>query len=187
MKNIFGLRLNRFKHGFQRVQLLKILKPTPLPPDHLKIVDIVNDKVEIPEQVTTYWCKLIKLPDDAKEKQHIIRYEGNIQPGNEQLVHHIEVYHCQVDPNEDLPAWDGSCFDKNMPEILLKCKKVISAWAMGAGVSILLIVFCFFVMLNKTFFITFFSRLFIPKKLVYLWEEKITPNLLCWKYITIIL
>ena len=101
----------------------------------MKILDVINNDVVIPDQITTYWCKLLELPDDVREKQHIIRHESHIQPGNEDYVHHIEVFHCQVNANQELPDWNGSCFDENMPEILKKCKKVLSAWAMGAEVS----------------------------------------------------
>lgn len=32
-----------------------------------------------------------------------------------------------------LPHWDGGCFDPAKPAILEACKRVIAAWAMGAG------------------------------------------------------
>lgn len=86
LSRIEGIRLNDYNHGFQRVQLLKNLEPLPKLSLETRVVDIINDKVQVPSDETTYWCKLSLLPDEIKEKHHIIQYEAIIQPNNEQLV-----------------------------------------------------------------------------------------------------
>lgn len=75
------------------------------------------------------------LPEELKDKHHIIQYEAIVEKGNEALVHHMEIFHCEVAADEVLPEYSGSCFAKNKPAILENCKRVIAAWAMGAGVS----------------------------------------------------
>ncbi|RWS27720.1 Dopamine beta-hydroxylase-like protein [Leptotrombidium deliense] len=133
LNHIYGLRLNKYNHGFQRVHLLKTLTPEVTFPDDTRVLDIVHDKVHVPNTDTTYWCKLHLLPAELVRKQHIIQYEAVIQPGSEGLVHHMEVFHCEVAAEITLPDWDGSCFDKTMPDILHNCKRVLAAWALGAG------------------------------------------------------
>lgn len=85
-------------------------------------------------QITTNRCTLHKLPDEFANKQHVIQYEAVIEEGNEDLVHHMEVFHCEVDVTEELPDYQGPCADENKPPILEHCKRVIAAWAMGAEV-----------------------------------------------------
>ena len=57
-------------------------------------------------------------------------------PGNEDLLHHMEVFHCvggDEDPDEEFPLWAGPCGSDVAPEPLKRCKKVLAAWAVGAG------------------------------------------------------
>lgn len=51
------------------------------------------------------------------------------------LVHHIEVFHCEVNPGERVAAYNGPCHAETLPEHLQSCKQVIGAWAMGAKVK----------------------------------------------------
>ncbi|KAG1652652.1 Tyramine beta-hydroxylase [Nymphon striatum] len=88
-------------------------------------------QVKVPNQETTYWCSLHKLPPMDK-KHHLIQFGPAVQAGNEPLVHHMELFHCEVDKDEDLPHWDGPCSSPNKPKILEACKRVIAAWATGA-------------------------------------------------------
>lgn len=53
--------------------------------------------------------------------------------GNEHLLHHMEVFHCEGPPDEDFPLWSGPCSSDDAPEELKRCKKVLAAWAIGAG------------------------------------------------------
>lgn len=47
----------------------------------------------------------------------------------------MEVFHCEVSEDEELPEWNGPCVDEKKPKILDHCRRVIAAWAMGAGVN----------------------------------------------------
>lgn len=66
----------------------------------------------------------------------MIQYEAVIQKGNEALVHHMELFHCEVKSDAQLPDYNGPCDHPSKPSILNACKRVIAAWAMGATVSI---------------------------------------------------
>ncbi|XP_077500682.1 tyramine beta hydroxylase [Amblyomma americanum] len=132
LRRLEGLRLTRAQHGFQRAQLLKFMgEPPPFPPD-TKFTNFLNDKVKVPNEETTYWCRLLKLPSDFAYKKHIVRYEANIQKGSEALVHHMELFHCEAPVDEELPSWNGPCSSPDRPQPLDRCKRVIAAWAMGA-------------------------------------------------------
>lgn len=106
-------------------------------PKDARLVEIVHGNVTIPSAETTYWCSLHELPQETETKHHIIQYEALIKPGSEALVHHMEVFHCEVPVEAVLPDWNGPCVDKARPPALDACKRVIAAWAMGAGVSCL--------------------------------------------------
>lgn len=106
-------------------------------PSDIKMVQVNNSRVVIPSDETTYHCSLHLLPEDFKKKNHVIQYEADIQKGNEAFVHHMEVFHCEVsDADVKLPDWNKACSDPTKPKILENCKRVLAAWAMGAGVSV---------------------------------------------------
>lgn len=98
------------------------------------MLEIINDEVHVPDDETTYWCSLHLLPEEFEQKHHVIQYEAAIQEGNEPLVHHMEVFHCEVPTDAELPDWNGPCFSSQKATILENCKRVLAAWAMGAGV-----------------------------------------------------
>ena len=57
---------------------------------------------------TTYWCSVHKLPDDFQTKHHGIQYEPIMTPGNEHLLHHMEVFLCiPEDEDATFPIWSG--------------------------------------------------------------------------------
>ena len=74
-----------------------------------------------------------------------LKYEPIITPGNEHVVHHMEIFHCDSNDGENneedkdenglekFPIWSGPCGSDDAPEKLGQCKKVLAAWAMGAG------------------------------------------------------
>ncbi|KAK2819038.1 hypothetical protein Q5P01_024599 [Channa striata] len=124
------LNLSRIHTGVQRVLMLRPNTPPPnLPPD-VQTLDVLAPNVIIPNQETTYWCFIQKLPEDMP-KNHIVMYESVITPGNEAIVHHIEVFECSPDIR-DVPEYSGSCDDKMKPRKLNFCRHVLAAWAMGA-------------------------------------------------------
>uniref|UniRef100_A0A672IZT8 Dopamine beta-hydroxylase n=1 Tax=Salarias fasciatus TaxID=181472 RepID=A0A672IZT8_SALFA len=124
------LNLSKIHTGVQRVLMLRPDTPSPsLPPD-VQTLDVVSPNVVIPNQETTYWCFIHKLPENMP-KNHIVMYESVITPGNEAIVHHIEVFECAPDIR-DVPQYSGSCEDKMKPGKLNYCRHVLAAWAMGA-------------------------------------------------------
>ena len=62
---------------------------------------------------------------------HLIQYEAVITPGNEQFVHHFEVFHCQSPTR----PFAGDCSRDKPPEAR-SCSKVLAAWSMGANVKL---------------------------------------------------
>jgi dopamine beta-monooxygenase len=62
----------------------------------------------------------------------IFQFGSAIQEGNEPLVHHMELFHCELPATQKVPNYQGPCFAKDKPPILENCKRVLSAWAMGA-------------------------------------------------------
>ncbi|XP_071450350.1 dopamine beta-hydroxylase [Hetaerina americana] len=129
-------------NGMVRVQLLKTLGPRPLRAEdvpatpseaHTWSLEVRADKVKVPSGETTYWCHVHRLPDQLRDKHHVVQYEPVIQAGNEPLVHHMEVFHCELPQNVEVPSYRGSCSDPQRPELTMPCKRVLAAWAMGAG------------------------------------------------------
>nr|WAS27820.1 putative dopamine beta-hydroxylase-like protein [Patiria miniata] len=115
----------------QRAQLLRSTRRAPPLPATVKTADITMHNTEAPNQVTTYWCRVQKFPD-VVENHHIIQYESVITPGNEDIVHHMEVFHCILPEGVEVPDYNGECEDEDQPPELEPCKRVIGAWAMGA-------------------------------------------------------
>ncbi|KAM9820161.1 dopamine beta-hydroxylase [Neosynchiropus ocellatus] len=123
------LNLSRIQTGVQRVLMLRPDTPPPELPSDLQTLDVVSPNVIIPTQETTYWCHIKKLPENMP-KNHIVMYEPRITPGNEAIVHHIEVFECNPDIN--IPDYSGDCDDKMKPGNINFCRHVLAAWAMGA-------------------------------------------------------
>nr|BAO52001.1 tyramine beta-hydroxylase [Gryllus bimaculatus] len=120
------------QRGMQRVQLLKNTRPpAPLPRDAWTL-EVRAQAVRVPSADTTYWCHVQRLPHSLASKHHIVQYEAVIQPGNEALVHHMEVFHCEAPAGEEVPGYDGPCFAAERPAPTQVCKRVLAAWAMGA-------------------------------------------------------
>lgn len=122
--------------GMVRVQLLKNLEDDPIFPPHVHKLDIRAKNVHVPNVETTYWCHVHKLPKNLSQKHHVLQYENVIQPGNEALVHHMEVFHCVAPQNKEIPLYVGPCFSNDRPKDTLVCKRVLAAWAMGAAAFI---------------------------------------------------
>lgn len=96
----------------------------------------IRHSIDLPPDDTTYWCSVHKLPQAFTNKHHAIQYEPIMDQGNEHLLHHMEIFHCVPSPedsNPDFPIWSGPCGSNEAPEKLNQCKKVLAAWAIGAG------------------------------------------------------
>lgn len=92
-------------------------------------IDVRLKDVEIPAQETTYWCHVQKLSAVARRKHHIVQFEPLIS--NEDIVHHMEVFHCETDADVKIPLYNGDC--DQLPAAAKVCNRVISLWAMGAS------------------------------------------------------
>ncbi|KAM9841689.1 dopamine beta-hydroxylase [Aulostomus maculatus] len=124
------LNLSQIHTGVQRVLMLRPDTPSPTLPPDVQMLDVLAPSVIIPNQETTYWCFIQTLPENMP-KNHIVMYESVITPGNEAIVHHIEVFECSPEIR-DVPEYSGSCDDKMKPGKLNLCRHVLAAWAMGA-------------------------------------------------------
>eukprot|EP00095_Tigriopus_kingsejongensis_P009488 maker-scaffold661_size154698-snap-gene-0.21 protein:Tk09488 transcript:maker-scaffold661_size154698-snap-gene-0.21-mRNA-1 annotation:"tyramine beta-hydroxylase-like" len=131
MQNLRDITLDSAKSGMVRTRLLKVPDVPELPIDD-QTIDFTHE-ILIPSDDTTYWCSVHRLPDELIEKHHVIQYEPIKTKGNEHILHHMEVFHCDAPPDEEFPLWNGPCGDNNAPKQLQKCKKVLAAWAIGAG------------------------------------------------------
>ena len=45
----------------------------------------------------------------------------------------MEVFHCEAAAQEVIGEYDGPCTDAKRPQSTLVCKRVLAAWAYGAG------------------------------------------------------
>ncbi|XP_065314626.1 dopamine beta-hydroxylase-like [Gordionus sp. m RMFG-2023] len=124
-----------FQWGFNRAQLLKsqiVTGKVTSETNDTHIFHITFDKAPVPANSTTYWKKLIKLPEYFSKKHHIIKYQSKISKETENVVHHLMLFHCQI-PKFIIPDfYEGPSDTPNEPKLYKKCKKVIVAWAMGA-------------------------------------------------------
>uniref|UniRef100_A0A3Q3KC55 Dopamine beta-hydroxylase n=1 Tax=Monopterus albus TaxID=43700 RepID=A0A3Q3KC55_MONAL len=130
LSSLEQLNLSRIHTGVQRVLMLRSDTPPPTLPPDVQTLDVIAPNVIIPNQETTYWCFIQKLPENM-QKNHIVMYEAVITSGNEAIVHHMEVFECSPDIH-DVPDYSGSCDDKMKPGKLNRCRHVLAAWAMGA-------------------------------------------------------
>ncbi|KAF0031372.1 hypothetical protein F2P81_015927 [Scophthalmus maximus] len=65
------LNLSRIHTGLQRVLMLRPDTPAPTLPPDVRTLDVVSPNVIIPNQETTYWCFIQKLPENMP-KNHIV-------------------------------------------------------------------------------------------------------------------
>ncbi|KAA0188986.1 hypothetical protein HAZT_HAZT006497 [Hyalella azteca] len=116
--------------------MVELLKPPVGPPSNVKSykeIKIAAKSVSVPAEETTYWCSVQKLPPYFADKHHILHYQPGIQSGNEDIVHHMEVFHCEFTPDKEVPLYQGLCHDSKRPPEIDVCKRVLAAWAMGAN------------------------------------------------------
>ena len=67
-----------------------------------------------------------------KKPHHVVRFDGVVSPQSDGVVHHMELFHCDVDHNVKIPAFNGRCMSEQKPMGLTPCRRVIGAWALGA-------------------------------------------------------
>ncbi|XP_043230467.1 dopamine beta-hydroxylase-like isoform X1 [Amphibalanus amphitrite] len=127
-----NLQLSHFAVGMARVQLLRAEVQPPAPPPDAARLELRSRRVAVPDQETTYWCTVHRLPAALARKHHIIQYEAVVDAGNEDLVHHMEVFHCEAPVAQRIPRYEGPCHAPDRPPAVDQCKRVLAAWAMGA-------------------------------------------------------
>lgn len=98
-----------------------------------KSFEVRVDKIRLPAADTTYWCHVYRLDERFNEKHHITAFESVITESSEGVVHHMELFHCISDPTNHMEHYSGPCNSEAKPKGLVQCRKVIAAWAMGAG------------------------------------------------------
>ncbi|XP_062411173.1 dopamine beta-hydroxylase [Sardina pilchardus] len=130
ISSLAQLNLSLLQTGVQRVLLLRPDTPSPPLLPHQPQLDVLAPNVTIPGQETTYWCHMFELPRDMS-KNHIVMYEAVVTPGNEAIVHHMEVFECSPETDR-MPAYSGPCDSKMGPPELNLCRHVLAAWALGA-------------------------------------------------------
>lgn len=114
--------------GIKMMQLLRADKII-IPETNLKQTVIRLDNIKVPSKETTYWCHIQRLDDFLRVKHHIVQFEPLITSFD--LVHHMEVFHCETDPTVEIPLYNGDC--DMLPKEAKVCSKVIALWAMGAS------------------------------------------------------
>uniref|UniRef100_A0A2C9LHW4 DOMON domain-containing protein n=1 Tax=Biomphalaria glabrata TaxID=6526 RepID=A0A2C9LHW4_BIOGL len=127
----FGHVVSSLGHAVKRVQLLKPELPMPVLPNDTWTFEVRAPEILIPSVETTYWWHTTILPR-IPTNHHIVKYSGVISEGNEDLVHHMEVFHCQVPKGQKIPYYSGPAENEDTPKGLEPCRRVIAAWAMGA-------------------------------------------------------
>ncbi|KAH9491455.1 hypothetical protein Btru_049917, partial [Bulinus truncatus] len=127
----FGHDVSKLGHTVKRVQLLKPDLPEPDLPNDTWTFDVRAPEVLVPGNETTYWWHTTILPHIAT-RHHIIKYSAIITEGNEDFVHHMEVFHCEMPKGHSIPYFSGPADTDDAPKGLELCRRVIAAWAMGA-------------------------------------------------------
>ncbi|KAL7645712.1 UNVERIFIED_CONTAM: hypothetical protein RMT77_002589 [Armadillidium vulgare] len=117
--------------GQVKLELLKPALPDPNLENSKELLVRAN-KVSVPSDETTYWCSVQKLPEEFLTKHHMLKFGPRIEKGNEDVVHHMEVFHCEHPHNFEVPLYQGPCHTDSRPKEIDACKRVLAAWAMGA-------------------------------------------------------
>ncbi|CAF0771887.1 unnamed protein product, partial [Didymodactylos carnosus] len=58
---------------------------------------------------------------------------GIISSQSEDIVHHMELYHCNVPTNHEIPKYNKWWTTERKPMDLMKCHRVIGAWTFGTA------------------------------------------------------
>ncbi|XP_053566649.1 DBH-like monooxygenase protein 1 [Bombina bombina] len=124
-----GLKYHGSTRGRKSLRLLNPEKKYSTSMD-TQSFSFTNQNVSVPYKDTTYWCQMFKMPRLGK-KHHIIKVDPLIQKGHENLVHHILLYECARDVNEEVLEYGHECYHPNMPDDFVNCNTVLFAWAIG--------------------------------------------------------
>ncbi|PAV57052.1 hypothetical protein WR25_26119 [Diploscapter pachys] len=94
-----------------------------------EVFTVLADNALVPSEETTYWCVVRRMPEHVvSRKHHAVKISPHIVKGSEHLVHHMEIYQCMTDDQEE---FSGNCNSKEKPKQSKSCSHVMAAWAMG--------------------------------------------------------
>ncbi|XP_076824891.1 dopamine beta-hydroxylase-like [Clavelina lepadiformis] len=122
------ITLENFEKDLYRVQILKTPFSYTKEKDS-KWFEILTPNITIPKQGTTYWCSMHRLPD-FDTRVHGIGYESFISAESKGIVHHIEVFGCDIQDGE-IPYFSGTCEEGKLNPQIDRCSHVLAAWAFG--------------------------------------------------------
>ncbi|XP_035789242.1 tyramine beta-hydroxylase-like [Anopheles albimanus] len=127
------LRADQIRVPEQQPKQQSKQQPKQHQPNAVRSVEIRLDRVAVPADETTYWCRIQRLePWLLAAKHHIVQFEPIVDAAAGGLVHHMEVFQCVTGAaGSELPLYNGNCRD--MPAAGKLCSKVMALWAMGAG------------------------------------------------------
>ncbi|XP_077821097.1 dopamine beta-hydroxylase isoform X3 [Macaca mulatta] len=109
-RSLEAINSSGLRTGLQRVQLLKPNITFPATPSDTYTMDIHAPDIQIPNQVTTYWCYIHELPEGFP-RHHIVKCAPEM---------------------DNVPHFNGPCDSKMKPDRLNYCRHVLAAWALGA-------------------------------------------------------
>lgn len=90
-------------------------------------MNVTVDQVAVPMD-NTYWCFVRRLDELRDVAHHLVQFQPiHTYPG---LLHHMEVFHCDVAPDTEIPMYAGLC--DNAPPSVMQCMRVIALWALGS-------------------------------------------------------
>ncbi|CAL1540453.1 unnamed protein product [Lymnaea stagnalis] len=125
-----SINYHGYNRGSKSILLLNPPMETPLP-DDVTTVEFLNKDFALPGEDTHYRCRMFKVPD-LGQKHHVIRVEPVIQPGSEEVVHHMVLYACHNGFDDQYVGTSFRCYTET-PEALTNCEKhVFAGWAVGA-------------------------------------------------------
>ncbi|KAI8484838.1 DBH-like monooxygenase protein 1 [Branchiostoma belcheri] len=115
--------------GARSLMLLDVPQNRKMP-DDVQTFDLLNT-YRVMKKQTVYWYRGFKVPDFGG-KRHIIAFEPVLQPGQEGMIHHMDLYTCLKDVDPDM--YDGvqhARHSREFPEDWHSCKIRLVAWEVG--------------------------------------------------------
>uniref|UniRef100_A0A1I8Q8K7 Copper type II ascorbate-dependent monooxygenase N-terminal domain-containing protein n=1 Tax=Stomoxys calcitrans TaxID=35570 RepID=A0A1I8Q8K7_STOCA len=105
--------------------------------DHVRILELRNEDVEMPRaDDTLIWCKMFKL-DDLKHKHHLIRYEPIYDsPSSVHYLQHITLRECHGMHQElEMMAREQGRQCMGARDIPLACNAIVASWSHGSNMA----------------------------------------------------
>ncbi|XP_043249657.1 MOXD1 homolog 2 [Colletes gigas] len=98
--------------------------------ESLKTWDIFNQQVSLSDiKDPLLRRRFVKIPN-VDRKQHVVKYEPVIQPGNHKYLHHMTLYECRGDPAELEAIVNTYASVSNL--LSLQCNTIAAIWSVGS-------------------------------------------------------